>query len=96
MTQKDIALYYYVNVYIKNFPKKSHFQKKSHFLIFFGKQKHWLHYFKIFWSTPHSSYLFQNLLNVLTMYQKYFHINSSKIFNINLNVIVFTKWKANS
>jgi hypothetical protein len=97
MTQKDISLYYNVSVYIIFFPQKCHFQIISHFFLkIAGKKKHWLHYFKSFLSTPHSSYSFQNLPNVPTIYQKYFHINSSNFFIINLDVIVFIQWKANS
>lgn len=89
------ALYYNVNVYIF-FPTKMSFLNYFTFLFFFCRKKHWLHYFKTFLSIPHSSYSFQNLPDVLTIHQKYFHINLSQIFNINLDVIVFTKWKANS
>lgn len=39
MTQKDISLYYNVNVYIIFFPQKCHFQIISHFLNYILQEK---------------------------------------------------------
>jgi hypothetical protein len=82
MTQKDVALYYNVNVYIKfshiNVIFKSfHIFQKVIFIM-----KNIGHCLNFFLGTPYSLYSFKFLSIFFTIHQKHFHISSS---NISLN-----------
>jgi len=67
--------------------KKSYLQKKEEGYIIVLKS---------FWvSIPYSLYSFQILTNVSTIHQQYFHISSSKNFNINLSNHL-PQWKLNN